>query len=125
MPVRFERKDDLLRIILEGLVTLDDMYAGVDEIYAAAVPSMVLWDMQLASVSEEDDIPGKLRAFSQYATEKGKDRKDGRVALLAPTALQYGLSRMSTAYAENNQAAYAMQVFRTEAEAMTFLRGGD
>ena len=85
-----------MRIILEGEMTLEDMYAGVDEIYAAEVPQMVLWDMMEATVPDVEDTAGQLRNSSEYATERGKNRADGRVALLVPTELQYGLARMST-----------------------------
>ena len=106
-------------------MTLEDLYDGVDEIYAGTVPKMVLWDMLNAQPGNDEDVPEKLQSFSNYAVEKGKNRADGRVALLASSALQYGMSRMSTAYAEQNNAAYNMQVFRTEEEAMRFLHGDE
>ncbi len=122
MPVRFERAPDFLRIILEGSISLTDLYDGVDEIYATTVPTMVLWDMLNATAGDDEDVPEKLRAFSKYAAAKGIDRDNGRVALLAPNALQFGLSRMSTTFAEHNEAAYNMQPFRTEDEALRWLR---
>ena len=123
MAVRFERAPNFLRIILEGEMTIEDMYAGVDEIYVADVPQMVLWDMMEATVPDVEDAAGQLRNFSEYATERGKNRADGRVALLVPTELQYGLARMSTSFAQVNQAAYNMIPFRNESEAITFATG--
>lgn len=122
MAVRFERAPNFLRIIIDGEMTIEDMYAGVDEIYVADVPQMVLWDMMGATVADVDDAGGQLRNFSEYATERGKNRADGRVALLVPTELQYGLARMSTSFAQVNQAAYNMIPFRDESEAMAWLR---
>lgn len=124
MPVRFERDKDFLKIILEGTIRLEDLYAGVDEIYAQeAVPSKVLWDMHNGYPDEDDDTSASLREFSKYATTKGKDRANGKVALIAPSALKFGLSRMSTTFAEQNNAAYNMKPFRDESEAMAWLRG--
>ena len=125
MPVRFEREKSLLRIILEGDVTFEDMYAGVDEIYATAEqPTMVLWDSRAANANPTvDDAAGLMKSFSEYAVEKGKDRENSRVALLSPANLHFGMARMSTAYAEQNNAAYNMQVFREEADAMAWLKG--
>lgn len=124
MPVRFERDDDFLKIILEGTISLEDLYAGVDEIYAyEAIPQKVLWDMHNGYPGEDDDISASLREFSRYATAKGKDRSNGKVALIAPSALNFGLSRMSTTFAEQNNAAYDMKPFRDESEAMAWLYG--
>ena len=122
MPIRFEKDEELLKIILEGEIFLDDLYAGVDEIYKSEVPEMVLWDMRLSSAGEVPDTATLLQEFSTYATERGKGRTNGRVALLSPNNFQYGLSRMSTAYAEQNHADYSMQVFREELEALAWLR---
>lgn len=103
-------------------MTIEDMYAGVDEIYASEVPSKVLWDMMNATAStDSEDAATQLRAFSKYATDRGKKRTGGRVALLAPTDLLYGFSRMSTSLSETNEAAYTMVPFRDEAESIAWL----
>ena len=125
MSVRFTRNDNLLRIILEGETTLDDLIAGVDEVYREAIPQFVLWDSSNTTVSEADDAGNQLRALSEYAVKKGKHRTNSRVALVSPANAQYGLGRLSTALAENNNAAYNMSVFRNEEEALAWLYAED
>ena len=103
-------------------MTVEDMYAGVDEIYVGDVPKMVLWHMLGTTIPDQvGDTSNQLRLFSEYATKKGKNRSDGRVALLVPTEVQYGLARMSTTFAELNDAAYSMVAFREESEALAWL----
>lgn len=122
LTVRFERQANFLRIIIEGEMTIEDMYAGVDEIYASDVPKMVLWDMLSASASNDGkDAATQLQDFSKYATDRGGERTGGRVALLASSELLYGFSRMSTSYSQINDAAYTMVPFRDEGEAMAWL----
>lgn len=126
MTIRFERQADFLRIIIEGEMTLEDMYAGVDEIYVAEVPKLVLWDMINATASNNaEDAGTQLQKFSKYATDRGEHRDRGRVALLAPSEILYGLSRMSTSYSLINEAAYKMVPFRDESEAIAWLHEVD
>jgi hypothetical protein len=123
LPVRFARENELLRIILEGDIAIEDMYAGVDEIYASdEQPRIILWDSRGANTTlTTGDSADLLKTFSEYAVERGKDRANSRVALLSSADIHFGISRMSTAYAEQNNAAYNMQVFRDETEAIAWL----
>lgn len=40
---------------------------------------------------------------------------------MSPEDVQYGMARMSAAFAELNQAAYKMQIFRDHAAALAWL----
>jgi len=84
---------------------------------------MVLWDMRQSAASDEPAIAAALQKLSSYAAEKGQARQNDRVAIITPDNVQFGLSRMSAAYAKNNQAAYQMQVFREEQPALDWLLG--
>lgn len=114
---------DLTIHIVTGQASEEEMHAALEGNGTEDQTALVLWDMSAAEVSHV--TPGILRRFIKRAAELGKSRKGGRTAVVAPTDLTYGLARMSEAFTEFVSSPFRFKAFRTQAEAMLWLRSED
>lgn len=99
-------------------MTLDVVLEIIDALCvdgAYATPSR-LWDFRGCTMELSND---DLRRIVEYGSLR--DRKPGRVAILADTDLVYGLSRMYEVFRSSDRSEY--RAFRDEGQALEWLRG--
>ena len=111
---------DLTTHVVTGPVREEEMYLALEGRGEEDQTALVLWDMSEAEVSHV--TAGILRRFIKRAAELGKAREGGRTAVVAPNNLAYGLARMSEAFTELVASPFSFKAFRTQPEALTWLR---
>ena len=93
---RDEVKDLTIHAVI-GPVSEEEMYDAIENFYNREPTMFLLWDMSQAEVA--DVASSVLEAFVQRSTTLGVKRKGGRTAVFAPYDVQFGLGRMSEAFA--------------------------
>jgi len=110
---------DLTQHVVTGRVTDEEMFGTLEAFYGGRFTRLLLWDMSQAELQYV--TADALRRFVQRAAELGARRAGGKTAVIAATALQYGLGRMSEAFAKIEGAAYDFRAFRSYDEAVAWL----
>ena len=115
---RDEVKDLTIHAVI-GPVSEEEMYDAIENFYNREPTMFLLWDMSQAEVA--DVASSVLEAFVQRSTTLGVKRKGGRTAVFAPYDVQFGLGRMSEAFAELKSAPFKFRVFRSRQHALEWL----
>jgi hypothetical protein len=120
MPVRYEIQDAVLRMILEGEYEPEDIQRTF--LAALADPECpkriaLLVDVRRSEVLAKRS-PGEIQTVAQ-ALGKYSDRIGGRCAVLTGDELQFGLTRMGSAY--SGGVGIDAQVFRDPDAALSWL----
>jgi hypothetical protein len=123
IKITIDESQDLTIHDVSGLISEREMYAALEKFYQQEPTSHLLWDMSQTVVAHV--TPDMLRGFVGRSTELGKHRQGGRTAIVATEDLQFGLARMSAAYAEFQSAPYSIRVFRSREEALRWLTSGE
>ena len=114
-------RDDSLQLTVHtitGEVTVDELI-GLVKGFNENPTRLVQWDMSGAELS--GTTQGDIRALIEGATTLATNRPAGKTAVIAPMDIQFGLGRMSEAYAEITKLPFELRVFRTEVEAQQWL----
>ena len=121
MAITITRDDgkDLTTHVVTGPVCEEEMYKALEEFYAREPTRFLLWDMSQAAVA--DVTSSVLEAFVQRSATLGTQCEDGRVAVFAPQDVQFGLGRMSEAFAEQKSVPFGFRVFRSRRNALEWL----
>ena len=112
-------KQNLTVHVVTDRVTEQEMFGTLEAFYAGQFTRLLLWDMSQANL--EHVSIDTLRRFVHRAAELGADRVGGKTAVVAATALQYGLARMSATFADIEAAPYEFAIFKTCEEARAWL----
>ena len=128
MGIKITRDEDqdLTIHVVTGPASEAEMYEALDSFYQREPTALLLWDMSQSDVSHV--TPDILQKFVRKSVELEVDRQgEGRTAVIAPEDLQYGLARMSEAFAELESAPYSnrFSAFRTRQEALQWLKAED
>jgi hypothetical protein len=110
---------DLTVHVATGAITDEEMFGTLEGFYAGRVTRLLLWDMSQADL--RTTTADTLRRFVQRAAELGASRSGGKTAVITSTALQYGLARMSEAFARMESAPYEFRAFKSQNEALAWL----
>jgi hypothetical protein len=103
-------------------VTDEQMFAAQTEFYGA--PTLLqLWDMTEAGVGSTTSEG--LAQFVAKAARLGQERAGGKTAVVVRSDLQFGLARMSEAFAASHPLPYTLRVFRDRDQALAWLTGPD
>lgn len=106
---------------VKDAVTEAEMHATLEDFYKGKVTPLVLWDMSGADLTHVN--AEMMQRFIKKSAHLGKQRPNGRTAVVAPGDLQYGLGRMSEILYEFEPGAFQFRAFRTEEEALLWLTG--
>lgn len=120
MPIT-TTKDEMEHLtthVVTGRVSEEEMYRALEG--DGEFTPLILWDMSGADVAHV--TPEMLRNFVKRAAELGSQRRGGRTAVIAPEDLQFGLARMSEAFAAMEFAPYRFRAFRVRQEAFDWLK---
>jgi len=110
---------DLTVHVVTGAITDDEMFETLESFYAGRLTRLLLWDMSQADL--QTTTADTLRRFVQRAAELGVRRTGGKTAVITSTALQYGLARMTEAFAKMEAAPYEFRAFKSHDEALAWL----
>lgn len=123
MPIQWFVDDDppLLVVRGQGHLTVDDLIRYQEETSADPVTSGLdeLLDLS-ACTSIEGDVEGAARVAAAAARARAR-RSPGKLAILAPGDLAFGLARMYQAMAEGVEPPREIRVTRTAEDAAGFL----
>lgn len=121
MPVRWSIDEDLVQLDLEGHYAptdiIDAFLSALSDRRCPEQIHLLLDTTQSESLKER--TPREVRHVAQYLGPYRK-RIRGRCAVVAETDLQFGLSRMGSAYSDS--VGVDARVFRSRAEALDWLR---
>ncbi len=128
MGIKITRDEDqdLTIHVVTGPVSEEEMYDTLCNFYKRNPTALLLWDMSQSDVSHV--TPDILQRFIRKSTELEVYRQGGgRTAVIAPEDLQYGLARMSEAFAELESVPYSNSfgAFRSRQEALQWLKAGN
>ncbi|HET6421594.1 MAG TPA: hypothetical protein VFG19_15675 [Geobacteraceae bacterium] len=102
-----------------GIPTVDELMTCLKEYYAGYPTKFVVWDLSacsLAHVTADD-----LRQIVSFVRSYAHARLEDKTAIVAPHALEYGISRMLHAFAEIQHFPSELQIFRNFTDAAQWL----
>lgn len=111
--------------IASGDLTFDEIASTLTSYYEnAEMPEKVIWDGRNASL--RNFSPPELEEIATYPKQFNTDKtkiKGGKRAIVAPTDLNYGLSRVIQSVTEiaGDELPYKIKVFRSMEEAIQWL----
>jgi hypothetical protein len=122
--------DHVRRLILawgQGILTDEDVFGYQHEVWSR--PEVAGYD-ELVDMSAVEQIAlpsvGRVRTLARLSASMDPSSPSSKLAIVAPDDLAFGLGRMSEAYREGNaQSTKRVGVFRSLADALTFLGLGD
>jgi len=122
MTIRTVRYETVNLIIytVTGLVEEDEMHQALESQSEFEPTLHIMWDMSLADVAHV--TPEILRRFVKRTAQLRDRHKGGRIAVIAPKDLQFGMARMSEAYTEMESAPFSFRAFRSRDEALQWLK---
>ena len=98
-----------------GNLTTKEMIDAINSFYNSSPTKHTLWDFSNASMN---NIPAEdVRKMFALVKNRGFARQGGTTAVVTPTDLGYGLSRMFQIMSDTNDFPFKMKVFRTLDEA--------
>jgi hypothetical protein len=119
VKIHFESESALTVITVIGELTAHDARDSIQNFYEGNVTLNVLWDLSQSDVSKlsADDIYSIAHTPRKYA----EMRKGGKTAIVAPTDMAFGLSRMYEFMTDIQHYTFKTQAFRTMQEAYRWL----
>lgn len=110
---------DLTVFVGSGELTFEDQMVALREFYGNEPTAHVVWDFR--GIEGSRITPAQLRSIVAFVAEQRDKRPGGKTALVSGTDLDFGLSRMSQAYADSARVEWTIEVFRTMDEALAWL----
>ncbi len=117
--VRIDPESDLTVYRVIGQVTGDDVSRIIKEFYDNHITRNVLWDLSESDVSKlsADDV----FRVAHTPRKRAEMRIGGKTAIVAPTDITFGLTRMYEFMTEVQSFSFTTQTFRTTQEAYQWL----
>ena len=110
---------DLTYVTASGVLTAADFHAWIETYYAGSYTSFVLWDLTTADVSGIDTE--EVRAIVEHTRKFAKLRQGGKTAFVFDDPYHFGMGRMFEAYAEMDEMAFDIHLFRNFDDARKWL----
>ena len=115
--------DESLRLTCQrckGKIIVAEIAEVIQKFYKAGPTLHVLWDLSEADLSsvKSAEIEGLVRIVMLSV----HSRAGGRNAIVSPTDISFGLSRVYQSFAEAKDQMTQTRVFRTEDEARQWIR---
>jgi len=125
MPITY-RVDHDRRVVLavaHGMLTMENLFTYQQEL--ASLPGATSYDelVDMTPVTHIEDSPGpRARDLASFAASTDHPTLRSRFAIVAPSALSFGLGRMYASLRESDRrSTKEVGVFRTMEEARAFL----
>jgi len=114
------KKDKSLTILsVAGELTREEIIFAFEDWAKHDVTLLLMWDLRdadLSSLNQED-----LEQITAVTKTYANLRKNGKTALLVPTDLSFGISRMYEAIAEIGEHSISIRAFRSIENALAWL----
>jgi hypothetical protein len=129
MPItsQIDKTKNLTIYTLTEELALDEIHSAIKSFWEAHELTMkALWDVRLAKLNnlKSSDMENVAAIIGQYA-HRFEERNAGKTAVVAPTDLQYGLSRILGTFYEIEDFPTQLKIFRDMDEAITWLDQDD
>ena len=123
IKIQVESKYDLTVFSVVGALTAIEARGVIKKFYADGITLNVLWDLSQCNVSNltTDDVHSVAHTPRKYA----EMRKGGKTAIVAPTDITFGLTRMYEFMTDMQNYSFKTQAFRTTQEAYQWLLEDD
>lgn len=110
---------DLTIFTVEGSLTFDEQIATLQEFYSGDPTANVLWDFRghKGNRISSEEVQKIISLVKSY----GNKRPKGKTALVSKKDLDFGLSRVSEAYANIENLPWAIRSFRSMDEALKWI----
>jgi hypothetical protein len=102
-----------------GIPTGYEFMTFLKEFYAGHPTKFVVWDLSACSLAHV--TANDLRQIVSFVRSYEHTRLGGKTAIVAPYALEYGISRMLHAFAEIQHIPSELQIFRNFTDAAQWL----
>lgn len=110
---------DLAVFYVKGELSFEEQMATLRRFYDGTPTRNVIWDFrQMTGHRISSD---ELREIVSFIKWHGQNRLAGKTALVSATDLDYGLARMSQAYAEQENVPWQIMGFRTMEDALRWI----
>jgi hypothetical protein len=122
VTLEFDPVSKITAAIGRGRVTARELLAALHTFYDNAPTLLALCDLSdadLSSLSTEE-----LVRIVQFTERRAEVRRGGKTAITAPGDLEYGMARMYEILADAAAHPVAIRAFRTQEEALQWLREG-
>jgi hypothetical protein len=125
MPItsKVDKTRNLTIFTLTGELGIDEILGALKSFWEARELTLnTLWDARNAIVTnlKSSEIEN-IAEFVGQNRNRFEERKNGKAAIVAPTDLQYGLSRILGTLYERENVPIKLQPFRTMGEAIQWL----
>ncbi len=102
-----------------GIPTGYELMTCLKEFYAGHPTKFVVWDLSACSL--EQVTADDLRQIVSFVRSYAHTRLEDKTAIIAPNALEYGISRMLHAFADMQHFPSELQIFRNFTDAAQWL----
>jgi hypothetical protein len=120
VKIKVEPDSDLTAFTIVGELTAGDARDAIQKFYEGHVTLNVLWDMSQSDVSKLS--AADVHSIVHAPRKCPEMRKGGKTAIVAPTDIAFGLTRMYEFMTETLNYSFKTQAFRTSQEAYRWLR---
>ena len=120
IEITIEPESDLTIFTVEGDLTTNEILHYSSESYNKNPTKLVLWDASNGSVSKI--APTDFRGISKEMKQYTKKREGGKTAFVGKFDLDFSLGRLYEVYAEIENLPVTYQTFRSNEEAMRWLK---
>jgi hypothetical protein len=117
----YDDKRHLTVFTVKGELTFDEQIATLKDFYGGAPTANVLWDFRAIEgirVSSEE-----LHEIILFIKRHQSKRPQGKTVLLSIKDIDFGLSRVSEAYANYEKLPWKMKAFKSMDEALKWIDG--
>jgi len=121
---RVDLEGGLAVFTVRGMVSAEMYAQTIQDFYdQGPVTKNVLWDLTESTLDHlrTEDVKQIGRVPRKFVAE----RAGGKTAIVAPTDLAFGLARMYEFSAEPAEVPFAVKVYRSMEEAVTWLSSGE
>lgn len=118
--IKKSKKDESQTILtVSGVLTREEIIHAYEDFVQHDVTPFLLWDFTDADLSNisKEDMEQIITVTKTYAHL----RKNGKTALLVPTDLSFGISRMYEAFIEIREHPLTINAFRSREKALAWL----
>ena len=118
-----ESRSDLTRELTEyvctGVMDRAEITDAVDAFYADDPTANVIWDLTDANLSALSAVD--VQMVAEHTASRAHSRSGGKTALVAPTDMDFGMSRMFQTMIDNADHQASVSVFRSRDEAVEWI----
>ncbi len=102
-----------------GQVTCDELISALRDSYANPITGYWIWDLSEADTKQITSADAQR--IAEFASANTHIKPKGRTAIIAPTDLTFGMSRVFEIYSELASVPVQVKICRTQSEALGWM----